>query len=101
MRRSPGRKLRAIKPWSAVLRPVVAPQKVGAELVEARAADLAHDEVDLAAENIDHLVYAGQSTCHRTIERRPAEEHELGPKTEGDQDVGAAPHAAVEHHSHP
>src|SRR6202011_6332686 len=63
---------------SAVLHPVVTPQKVGAELVEARAADLAHHEVDFAAEDVDHLVDAGKPTGDRAIERRPAEEHELG-----------------------
>ena len=40
---------------SAVLRPVVAPQEIGAELVEARAADLGHDQVDLAAEDVERL----------------------------------------------
>ena len=32
--------------------PVVAPQKIGAELVEARAADLPHDQIDLVDEDI-------------------------------------------------
>ena len=47
------------EPGLAVPRPVVGPQEIGAELAEARAADLAHDQVDFAAEDVDHLVDAG------------------------------------------
>src|SRR5436190_16103002 len=85
---------------SAVARPVVGPQEIGAELVEARAADLAHDEVDLAAEDVDRLLDPGEPARHRAIERRPAEEAELRPEAHRDHDVGAAPYAAVEHHRH-
>jgi hypothetical protein len=35
------------------------PQEIGPELIEARATDLAHDEVDLAAEDVECLLYAG------------------------------------------
>jgi hypothetical protein len=85
---------------SAVLHPIVAPQKVGAELIEAWTADLAHDEVDLAAEDVDHLLDAGWPAGDGAVERRSAEEDELGAETEGDQDVSAAAYAAVEHHAY-
>ena len=62
---------------SAVLRPVVAPQEIGPELVEARAADLAHDEVDLAAEDVDRLLDPGKPAGDRAVKRRAAEEDEL------------------------
>src|SRR5262249_26220620 len=85
-------------PFSAVLCPVVAPQEVRSELIEAWAADLAHDKVDLAAENIERLFDAPGPTRDRTVKRRATEEHELGAEAEGDQDIGATAHAAVEHH---
>src|SRR5260370_31221346 len=81
-----------------VSRPVVAPQEIGAELVEARNADLAHHQVDLAAEDVDRLLYAGQPTGHRAVERPPAEEHDVRAEAQRDQDIGAAPHAAGDHH---
>src|SRR5260370_29864854 len=87
-------------PPSAVLHPVVVPQEVGAELTEARAADLAHDEVDLAAEDVDRLLDPGNPADDGAVERRPAEKYELGAEAKGDQDVGTAAHAAVEHHSY-
>src|SRR5947209_9545231 len=81
-----------------VARPVVIPQEIGAELIEARAADLAHDEVDLAAEDVDRLLDPGEPARHRAIEGRSAEKAELRPEAHRDHDVGAAPDAAVEHH---
>src|SRR5258708_32203488 len=87
-------------PSSAVLGPVVAPQEIGAELVEARAADLAHDEVDFAAEDVERLLDAGKPTRDGAVECRAAKEHELGAEAKGDQDVGAAAHTAIEHHGH-
>jgi len=42
-----------------VLAPVPGPQKIRTELIEAGAADLAHDQVDLGAEDIDRLFDAG------------------------------------------
>ena len=42
----------------------------------------------------------GEPAGDRAVERRPAEEHELRAEAQRDQDVGAAPHAAVEHHRH-
>src|SRR5215469_12901628 len=71
---------------SAVLGPVVAPQEIGAELVEARAADLAHHEIDLAAEDVDRLLDAGQPAGDGAVERRAAEKHELGAQAKRDQD---------------
>src|SRR5207237_3007600 len=88
------------EPVSAVLRPILAPQEVGAELVEARAADLAHDEIDFAAEDVDHLIDARNSADNGAVKRRAAEEHELGAEAERDQDVGTAPDPTVEHHRH-
>src|SRR5437763_15550387 len=85
---------------SAVALPVLGPQEIGAELIEARAADLAHHEVDLAAEDIDRLLDPGQPAGDRAVKRRPAEEAELRAEAPRDQDVGAAPDAAVEHHRH-
>jgi len=98
MQRSPDRVPQPTEPPSAVLHPVVTPQEVGPELVEARAADLSHDKINLAAEDVDHLLDAGESTRDGAVESRPAKEHELSAETEGDQYVGAAAHAAVEHH---
>src|SRR6266516_2482847 len=83
---------------SDVAGPVVAPQEVGAELTEARTADLAHHQVDLAAEDVDRLLDPGQPAGDRAVQGRPAEEAELRAEAERDQDVGAAPHTAVEHH---
>src|SRR5216684_1905600 len=80
----------------AVLRPVVGPQEIGAELAEARTAYLAHHEVDLIDEDVDRLLDAGQSAGRGAVERRPSHEAEIGAETQRDQDVGAAPHAAVE-----
>src|SRR5271170_889568 len=91
-----GAKARADGARSAVLGPVVAPQEIGAELVEARAADLAHDQVDFVAEDVNHLLDTGNPACDGAIERRPAEKDELRAKAPRDQDVGAAPHPAVE-----
>src|SRR5271155_5489303 len=42
----------------------------------------------------------GSPPATRAIARRRAEEDELGAEAEGDQDGGAAAHAAVEHHGH-
>src|SRR5207248_9380909 len=67
---------------------------------EAWAADLPHDEVDLAAEDIDRFLDTGQPARHRAIEGRAPEEAELRPEAHRDQDIGAAPHAAVEHDCH-
>src|SRR6266851_4315921 len=81
---------------SDVARPVVAPQEVGAELIEARTADLAHDQVDLFDEDVDRPFDTGQPAGGGTVERRPAHEAEIGAKTQRDQDIGAAANAAVE-----
>src|SRR5712691_6843579 len=86
---------------SYVARPILPPQEIGAELVEARAADLAHHEIDLAAEDVDRLLDPGDATGGRTIERRPAHKAKAGAETKGDQDIGATPHAAVEHYGQP
>src|SRR5438552_9298105 len=80
----------------AVALPIVLPQEVGAELTEARAADLAHHQVDLVDENVDRLLDAGQPAGGGPVERRPPHEAEIGAEAERDQDVGAAPHTAVE-----
>src|SRR5579862_5572180 len=63
---------------SSVAAPVVGPQEIGAEIGEARRADLAHHQVDLGAEDVDRLLDPGQSTGHRAIKRRPAEKAEIG-----------------------
>src|SRR6266542_4921760 len=84
-----------------VARPVVIPQEIGAELTEARTADLAHHQVDLAAEDVDRLLDPGQPAGDRAVQGRPAKEAELRAEAPRDQDVGAAPDAAVEHHRHP
>src|SRR5579884_4484961 len=86
---------------SAVALPVFLPQEIGTELVEAGAADLAHDQVDLAAEDVDRLLDAVETARDRAVQRRPAEEAEFRAEAHRDQDVGAAPHAAVEHDSQP
>src|SRR6266436_4900327 len=54
---------------SNIARPVVAPQEIGAELIEARAADLAHHQVDLVDEDVDRLFHAGKPAGGGTIER--------------------------------
>ena len=90
----------ALRGRSGVARPVVAPQKIGAKLVEARTADLAHHQVDLAAEDVDRLLDPGQPAGDRAVKRRPPEEAELCAKAQRDQYVGAASDAAVEHHGH-
>src|SRR6266446_8336269 len=72
---------------SAVLRPIVGPQEIGAELIEARTADLPHHQVDLAPEDVDRLLDAGQSAGRGAVERRPAHETEIGAEAERDQDV--------------
>src|SRR5580704_4508519 len=89
-------------PWLSlpVARPIVGPQEIGAELVEARAADLAHHEVDLAAEDVDCLLDPGQPARHRAVKRRAAKEAEFRAEAARDQYVGTAPDAAVEHHRH-
>src|SRR5260370_24198658 len=81
---------------SAVALPVVLPQEIGAELVEAGAADLAHHQVDLVDEDVDRLLDPGQPAGRGAVQGRPAEEAEIGAAAQRDQDVGAAPHAAVE-----
>src|SRR2546421_195896 len=83
--------MRRVAVPSRVAGPVVAPEEIGAELVEARAADLAHHQVDLAAEDVDRLLDPGQTAGDRAIERRPPEEAELRAEAHRDQDVGAAP----------
>src|SRR5207302_1540206 len=65
-----------------------------------RTADLPHDEVDLAAEDVDDLFDARNSADDGAVKGWPAEEHELGAEAEGDEDIGAAPDPAVEHHRH-
>src|ERR1700739_48267 len=82
---------------SAIARPIRFPQKIGAELVEARAADLTHDEVDLAAEDRNRLFDPGDPAGGSTVEGRAAHEAELRAEAQRDQNVGAAAQAAVEH----
>src|SRR3954451_3855106 len=84
----------------AVALPVVGPQEIGAELVEARAPDLAHHEVDLASEDVDGFLDPGDATGSRAVKGRPAHEAEIGAEAERDQDVGAAAHAAVQKDRH-
>ena len=77
---------------------ILPPQEIGAELVEARTADLPHDEIDLVAEDRDRLLDPGNAAGGCAIKRRPAHKAEAGAEAQRDQDVGAAPHSAVEHH---
>jgi hypothetical protein len=63
---------------SAVLRPVVGPQEVGTEFIEARTADLAHHQVDLAAEDADRLLDPGEPAGRGAVEGRAAEKNEIG-----------------------
>src|SRR5579883_3043806 len=86
---------------SAVVLPVLAPQEIGSELIEARAADLAHDEIDLVLQDRDRLGGAGHAADDRAVQRRPAEKYEARPEAQRDQDVGVAAHAAVEHDGQP
>src|SRR4051794_13683700 len=79
---------------------LLGPQEIGAELVEARAADLTHHEVDLGLEDVDRLFDPRQSERDRAIKRRTAKGDELCAETQRDQYIGAAPDAAVEHHRH-
>src|SRR5947209_939071 len=88
-------KRRSRKP-SYVSRPVVAPQEIGTELIEAGTADLAHNEIDLFDKDVDRLFDAGQPAGRRTIEGRAAHKAEIGAETERYQNVGATPHPAVE-----
>src|SRR6266487_4299313 len=81
---------------SAVFRPVVGPQEIGAELIEAWTTDLPHHQIDLAPEDVDSLLYPRQPAGGGAVERRPPHEAEIGAETERDQDVGAAPDPAVE-----
>ena len=80
----------------SIARPILAPQEIGAELVEARAADLAHHEVDFLDKDVDRLLDPGQAAGSRPIERRTAHEAEIGAEAQRDQDVGAAADPAVE-----
>jgi hypothetical protein len=84
-----------------VPRPILRPQEVRAELVEAGATDLAHHEVDLGLEDVDRLLDPGQSAGNRAVKRRAAEGDKLRAEAHRDQDIGAAPHATVEHDRHP
>src|SRR5271165_4339627 len=88
--------------WSSdVPLPVVTPQEIGAELIEAGAADLAHDKVDLVVENRDRLLDTGQTAGGRAIEGRAPHEAEIGAEAQRDQDVGAAANPAVEQQGQP
>src|SRR5690348_1600009 len=64
--------------WSAVAGPIVGPQEVGAELIKARTADLAHHQIDLVDKDIDRLLDPGEPAGGGTVEGRPAEEAEIG-----------------------
>src|ERR1700730_14123849 len=81
---------------SHVARPVVAPQEIGAEMIEAGAADLAHDEVDLTDKDVDRLFNAGEPSGGGTIEGRPPHKAKIGAEAQRDQDIGTAAHPAVE-----
>src|SRR3984893_9344358 len=81
---------------SHVARPVVAPQEIGAELIEAGTADLAHDQIDLADKDVDRLFDPGEPAGGSTIQGRAPHEAEIGAETERDQDIGAAANPAVE-----
>src|SRR3954454_6810099 len=71
--------------------PILLPQEIRPELVEAGAADLGHYGVDLGAENIDRLLDPRQAASDRAVKRRAAKEHELRTEAHRDQNVGAAP----------
>src|SRR6516162_1451053 len=84
--------------WSNIARSILPPQKIGAELVQARTADLGHDQVDLVMENRDRLLYPRDAAGGCAVERRSSHKDKPRAEAERDQDVGAAPHTAVEHH---
>src|ERR1700730_18157862 len=86
---------------SHVARPVVAPQEIGAELIEAGAADLAHDEVDLTDKDVDRLFDAGEPSGGATIAGRPPQKAKIGPETQRNQDIRTATHPAVEQQGQP
>src|SRR5436190_21882909 len=57
--------------------------------------------VDLALKNVDRLLDTGEAASRRAIQRRPSKETEIGAETQRDQDIGAAPHAAIEEQGQP
>src|SRR6184192_2861235 len=71
---------------SAVALPIVLPQEIGAELVEAGAADLAHHQIDLVDEDIDRFLDPGKPASRGAVEGRPAEETEISTEAQRDQD---------------
>src|SRR5580704_16279809 len=81
---------------STVAAALVLPQEIGAELAETRTTDLAHHQVDLVDEDVDRLLDPRQPAGRGAVERRAAEEAEIGAEAERDQDVGATSDAAVE-----
>src|ERR1700726_15900 len=85
---------------SDIARPVVPPQEIGAELIEPRTVDLTHHEVYFAAQYVDRLFDTRKPPCSCAVQRRSSKKHELCAKTQRNQDVAAAPHAAIQHYRH-
>src|SRR5271169_1780670 len=79
----------AAKAWEGEGLPIpaafVLPQEIGAELVEAWAADLAHHQIDLAAEDVDRRLDAVEPAGDRAVKRRTAERDELRAEAQRDQ----------------
>src|SRR5215468_9705940 len=83
-------------PGSYVARPVVAPYEIGAELIEARAADLAHDQIDLVDKDVDRLFDARPAAGGGAIESRAPHKAEIGTQAQRDQYIGAAANSTIE-----
>src|ERR1700748_3007421 len=73
---------------------------VRAEVGDLGGADLAHADVDLAAEDAERGPRPLHAARRYAVERRPALEDELGAHAERDDGIEAAADAAVEHHCH-
>src|SRR5699024_11020212 len=46
--------------------------------------------------DLDHLIYAGTTTCHESVEPSPADHHEVGAKGMSRNNIGAIGHAGVQ-----
>src|SRR5471032_3038012 len=75
-------------------------QELRTEIGDLGGAHLRQADVDLAAEDLQRHRSAGNAARRHAIERRPADEAELGAHTQCDQRVDTAADAAVEHHRH-
>src|SRR6266851_5802337 len=85
-------------PVAAQILLVLPHQELRAEVGDLGGADLRHGDVDLAAKDAERLGGPRYAARGDAVERRPADEHELGARAQRDDGVHAAADAAVEHH---